>query len=152
MTGKCCEDAILNDQSATYWLKQQLSESKNRDVLDALKDAETLVAVLAERARDLGVDLPAAHDNTAVDLHWYAPDIYNKATNTFIHYPFEESDEITLFDDNSLDGIFKIKAESDGNIKLLNRPSEDLESLSCTPDDAISIFTQAIRWIDSKRS
>ncbi|USD62195.1 hypothetical protein J4N45_10180 [Vibrio sp. SCSIO 43140] len=46
MIGNAQELTLLNDPSTSNWLKQQLQESKNRDPLDALNDAEILVSVL----------------------------------------------------------------------------------------------------------
>ena len=37
---------ILADPSASYWLQNAIKTAGNRDILDALRDAETLVAVL----------------------------------------------------------------------------------------------------------
>ncbi|WP_252011291.1 hypothetical protein [Vibrio sp. SCSIO 43140] len=46
LIGNAQELTLLNDPSTSNWLKQQLQESKNRDPLDALNDAEILVSVL----------------------------------------------------------------------------------------------------------
>ena len=43
------EKAIASDPGTSYWLKDQLVETKNRDVVDALKDAEALVQALQGR-------------------------------------------------------------------------------------------------------
>lgn len=43
------EDQILNDPAASNWLKHQVEASKERDVVDALRDSEILVEVLAAR-------------------------------------------------------------------------------------------------------
>ena len=51
MNSKINESALLNDPSVSYWLKEQIRASKERDILDALCDAELLVAVLAEREK-----------------------------------------------------------------------------------------------------
>ena len=43
------ENAILNSQTASYWLKRQIRDSYQRDVLDAWKDAEMLAQLLKAR-------------------------------------------------------------------------------------------------------
>lgn len=47
------EDAILNDFSVSYWLKCEILNTRNRDCLDALQDAEILVALLEQRCLEL---------------------------------------------------------------------------------------------------
>lgn len=42
-------DAILNDPSASFWLKDALRTALQRDPVDAAHDAELLAAVLASR-------------------------------------------------------------------------------------------------------
>ena len=44
-------DAILADESASYWLKSALREALQRDPADALNDALTLAGVLDDRLR-----------------------------------------------------------------------------------------------------
>ena len=39
-------ESILNAPDASNWLKKAIKESRDRDVIDALKDAEALVRVL----------------------------------------------------------------------------------------------------------
>lgn len=53
------EDSIVNDPGASFWLKEQLSNTKRRDPVDALNDAEALVLVLKERLQSMG-DKPSA--------------------------------------------------------------------------------------------
>ena len=43
------EPAMLAAPSVSDWLKCQIVESRRRDILDALNDAETLAAILRER-------------------------------------------------------------------------------------------------------
>lgn len=43
------EHRLLNDPSVSNWLKEQIVDSKSRDVLDSMKDAETLLMVCHER-------------------------------------------------------------------------------------------------------
>ena len=40
---------ILNDPSASYWLKDALRSATRRDIVDALNDAEALLAILQDR-------------------------------------------------------------------------------------------------------
>ena len=40
---------VLQDPAVTYWLKRALESSLQRDPVDALRDAEFLVALLAAR-------------------------------------------------------------------------------------------------------
>lgn len=42
-------EQILNDPACSFWLKEALEKSLSRDPVDALNDAETLVAVLQGR-------------------------------------------------------------------------------------------------------
>ena len=39
-------DDVLEDPSASHWLKNAISSASNRDVVDAINDAEALVFVL----------------------------------------------------------------------------------------------------------
>jgi len=48
-TTETLEDRILTDRDSSFWLLDQLRNTANRDVLDALYDAQTLVKVLEER-------------------------------------------------------------------------------------------------------
>ncbi len=43
-------DAILNDPSASFWLKDALRSALQRDPVDAVRDAELLAVVLANRS------------------------------------------------------------------------------------------------------
>jgi hypothetical protein len=43
------EDRILADDSASFWLKDAIIALEQRDPVDALSDAETLVKILRER-------------------------------------------------------------------------------------------------------
>jgi hypothetical protein len=45
-------ETILRDPAASYWLKAALEKSLTRDPVDALADAETLVAALRAHLRD----------------------------------------------------------------------------------------------------
>lgn len=40
---------VLADPSTTYWLRDALKTSLTRDPVDALRDAEALVGILADR-------------------------------------------------------------------------------------------------------
>lgn len=42
-------EQILNDPASSFWLKESLEKSLSRDPVDALNDAETLLAVLQGR-------------------------------------------------------------------------------------------------------
>ncbi len=42
---------VLADPACSYWLRDRIREALERDPLDALRDAETLVAVLEARWR-----------------------------------------------------------------------------------------------------
>lgn len=48
---------ILRSFSTSRWLKNAIETATDRDIVDALRDAETLVEVLREHARIAG--LPA---------------------------------------------------------------------------------------------
>lgn len=54
-TGKF-EQALNNDPSTSFWLKKQFDETKHRDPVDALKDAEILVYALKSRLQLLVED------------------------------------------------------------------------------------------------
>ncbi len=43
---------IMNDPSASYWLKRAVDDAMHRDCCDALSDAETLVALLTKACDD----------------------------------------------------------------------------------------------------
>ena len=49
------ESEILNDPSTSFWLKEQIVNSSNRDILDVLSDVEALKSVVEERARAMGL-------------------------------------------------------------------------------------------------
>lgn len=42
-------NTILNDPAASYWLKDALRSATRRDIVDAINDAETLLAILQDR-------------------------------------------------------------------------------------------------------
>lgn len=48
------EDSLLRDPSISYWLKTQIVESKGRDILDSIRDAELLLSVLNRRFDNMG--------------------------------------------------------------------------------------------------
>lgn len=71
------ERTLASDPTTTLWLKQQLSNSSQRDPIDALNDAESLVSVLRERVEML----MRAHDveitlNADTSSHWYRKSKY----------------------------------------------------------------------------
>lgn len=43
------EQALQNDPSTSFWIKEQFKVTKERDPVDALNDAEALVLVLKAR-------------------------------------------------------------------------------------------------------
>ncbi len=47
------EASLISDPSTSYWLREQLNVTENRDLNDALNDAEMLVEVLKERLRQI---------------------------------------------------------------------------------------------------
>ena len=47
------EEGLLTDNSISFWLKSQINETKERDLLDALRDAEILTLVLQSRLNKL---------------------------------------------------------------------------------------------------
>lgn len=47
---------ILADPSASYWLKNALKTSLERDCVDAARDAQILSEILGERCTELLVD------------------------------------------------------------------------------------------------
>ena len=46
-------EQILNDPASSFWLKEALGKCLTRHPVDALNDAETLVAVLQGRLNEL---------------------------------------------------------------------------------------------------
>lgn len=42
-------EEIINDPASSFWLKEAIGKCLERDPVDALNDAETLVAVLKTR-------------------------------------------------------------------------------------------------------
>ncbi len=47
------EQALAHDPATSYWLREQLEATKKRDPIDALRDAQTLAAVLKSRVSHL---------------------------------------------------------------------------------------------------
>ena len=43
------ENEILNDPAMSYWLKDAIKKSEQRDIVDALNDAEFLVGYLRQK-------------------------------------------------------------------------------------------------------
>ena len=43
------ESAMKSDPATSFWLREQISATRQRDVLDALADAEALVDILRQR-------------------------------------------------------------------------------------------------------
>ena len=43
------EKQIISDPAASFWLKEQIKESSNRDILDVLNDVDILRSILALR-------------------------------------------------------------------------------------------------------
>lgn len=50
---KNLEDKIINDPSASFWLKKQIQNTKDRDPVDALSDIEVLSFILRLRLNGL---------------------------------------------------------------------------------------------------
>ena len=50
------ENTLVSDPTTSFWLREQLRATQGRDVLDALNDAETLLAVLRARWARSGGD------------------------------------------------------------------------------------------------
>lgn len=46
---KFIEETIINDPAASFWLKEQIKESANRDILDVLNDVDILRSILTIR-------------------------------------------------------------------------------------------------------
>lgn len=44
---------VLNDPSASYWLKDALQSSLSRDPIDAANDTELLARLLSQRSQDV---------------------------------------------------------------------------------------------------
>jgi hypothetical protein len=47
------QEVILANPATSYWLRDAIAESGQRDVLDAASDAEILCALLQQRLREL---------------------------------------------------------------------------------------------------
>ena len=50
------ENILISDPTTSVWLREQLLKTQRRDLLDALSDAETLLAVLQCRWAEAGGD------------------------------------------------------------------------------------------------
>jgi hypothetical protein len=50
------EKTLISDPTTSIWLREQLLKTRQRDLLDALNDAETLLAVLQARWTKAGGD------------------------------------------------------------------------------------------------
>lgn len=46
---KFIEEQIINDPAASFWLKEQIKDSSNRDILDVLNDVDILRSILTLR-------------------------------------------------------------------------------------------------------
>jgi len=67
-------NAILNDPSASYWLKDSLRSALRRDIVDAANDAEVLAEVLADRCEDLTGEAKRQY-NTTMPFGWGSTDL-----------------------------------------------------------------------------
>lgn len=56
------EQVLQSDPGTSFWLKEQLQVTKERDPVDALNDAEALVSVLKSRIKLL------AEENNGVSM------------------------------------------------------------------------------------
>ena len=43
------ENQIISDPAASYWIKEKIKESSNRDILDVLNDVDILRSILTLR-------------------------------------------------------------------------------------------------------
>jgi len=43
------ENDVVNNLCTSHWLKNQIAETKSRDIVDALNDIEILTAILNQR-------------------------------------------------------------------------------------------------------
>lgn len=50
------EKVYLDDPATSFWLKRQIIETRDRDPLDALSDAQLLVDILSTRVHSLARD------------------------------------------------------------------------------------------------
>ena len=50
------ENTLADDPTTSRWLREQLNVTKQRDVLEAINDAEMLLAVLKSRWSHVGGD------------------------------------------------------------------------------------------------
>lgn len=63
------EQNLINDPAVSYWLKDQINKISERDLLDAISDAELLLSVLAGRYRAaFGVELYAGDVFGVLDI------------------------------------------------------------------------------------
>jgi len=49
------EHELIADPSVHYWVRTQIKETKKRDMLEALKDAQLLLSVLEQRCIRMGI-------------------------------------------------------------------------------------------------
>jgi hypothetical protein len=47
------EETVLADRCTSFWLRDAIVKTKNRDVVDALSDTEILLAILNARFSDI---------------------------------------------------------------------------------------------------
>ena len=53
------EERVAKDPSTSYWLKEQIASSSDRDPVDALRDAEILVNILRQRVDGMPIIIDA---------------------------------------------------------------------------------------------
>lgn len=80
------ETSITADPSTSFWLKEQLYLTKQRDILDAVYDAELLLMVLWQRLTNQAPELAQwqSHDVTLQKTHDESSD-FNNQYRVFIH-------------------------------------------------------------------
>ncbi|MDH5327638.1 MAG: hypothetical protein OEZ68_22265 [Gammaproteobacteria bacterium] len=49
------EQRLLDDSSVSFWVKKQIQETKDRDLVDATRDAELLLMILKQRCMESGL-------------------------------------------------------------------------------------------------
>ncbi|MEY8215578.1 MAG: hypothetical protein RPR97_13975 [Colwellia sp.] len=64
------EKSITSDPSVSFWLKEQIKITKNRDLMDALNDVEVLKSVLDDRLSGaIRVSKDILQPNTQLQLY-----------------------------------------------------------------------------------
>lgn len=104
------ESEILDDPATSYWLKEQINAASNRDIIDFLADAESLVVVLKTRLeKQLG----------KVNSTPCATDLVSELKRTLLNFPLIADDGANVRFLKSLDELDYLLLEFESDIERM---------------------------------